>query len=70
MYLNKLQEIVRDRGAWYAAVHGSQRAGHDLAAEEQQQVRLAQQRRFVPIEVLRSQQNMSFPKISMYMTNY
>ena len=43
MYLNKLQEIVRDRGAWHAAVHGSQRAGRDLAAEEQQQeVRLAQ----------------------------
>ena len=22
MDLNKLQEIVKDRGAWYAAVHG------------------------------------------------
>ena len=35
--LSKLQEIVKGRGAWPAAVHGSQRDGRDLATEQQQQ---------------------------------
>ena len=38
MNLNKLQEIVEDRGAWYAAVHGVT-VRHDLATEQQQQIR-------------------------------
>jgi len=25
----KLQELVMDREAWHAAVHGAQRVGHD-----------------------------------------
>ena len=29
MSLSKLQEIVEDRVAWHAAVHGSQRVRHD-----------------------------------------
>ena len=29
MSLNKLQEIVKDREAWSAIVHGLQRVGHD-----------------------------------------
>ena len=33
--LSKLREIVKDREAWHAAVPGSQRAGHDLATEQQ-----------------------------------
>ena len=33
--LSKLQEIVKDREAWHAAVHGSQRVGHRLATEQQ-----------------------------------
>ena len=36
MNLSKLQETVKDREAWCTAVHGSQRAGHDLVTEQQQ----------------------------------
>ena len=35
--LSKLREIVKDREAWRAAVHGSQRVRHDLVAEQPQQ---------------------------------
>ena len=31
---SKLQEMVKDREAWHAAVQGSQRVGHDLATEQ------------------------------------
>ena len=37
MNLSKLWEIVKDRKAWCAAVHGLQRSRHDLVAEQQQQ---------------------------------
>ena len=33
MSLSKLQELVMDRGAWHAAVHGSERVGHNWATE-------------------------------------
>ena len=33
MNLSKLQEIVRDRGAWHDVVPGSQRVGCDLVTE-------------------------------------
>ena len=29
MNLSKLQELVKDREVWCAAVHGLQRVGHD-----------------------------------------
>ena len=35
MSLSKLQEIVKDRVAWHAAVHGSQRVGHYLVTKQQ-----------------------------------
>ena len=37
MSLSKLRETVKDREAWRAAVHGSQRVGPDLGTEQQQQ---------------------------------
>ena len=37
MNLSKLWEIVEERGARCAAIHGVQRVRHDLATEQQQQ---------------------------------
>ena len=34
MSMSKLSEMVKDRKAWHATVNGSQRAGHDLATEQ------------------------------------
>ena len=33
--LSKVRETVKDRAAWRAAVHASQRVGHNLATEQQ-----------------------------------
>ena len=38
MNLSKLQEIVKDRGAWSAAVHGLQGVEYDLVTEQQQKI--------------------------------
>ena len=37
MSLSKFLEMVKDREAWHAAVHGVQRVGHDIATQQQQQ---------------------------------
>ena len=34
MSLSKLQEMIKDREAWPAAVHGLQRVGHDWVTEQ------------------------------------
>ena len=37
MNLSKLQEMVKDRGAWRAEVHGAQRIRNNSVTEQQQQ---------------------------------
>ena len=39
--LGKLQEVVKDRGTWRAAVHGVTKAGHNWVTEQQQQSLMA-----------------------------
>ena len=34
--LSKLQEIVKDKEAWYTTVHAVAGVGHDLTTEQQQ----------------------------------
>ena len=34
MYLSEFQETVKDRGAWHAAIHRSQRVRHKLVTEQ------------------------------------
>ena len=36
MNLGKLQEMVTDREAWHAAIHGSQRVGNTKVTQQQQ----------------------------------
>ena len=34
--LSKLQEIVKEREAWHATIHGGRRVGHNLVTEQRQ----------------------------------
>ena len=36
--LSKLWKIMKDREAWHAVIHGSQRVSYDLASEQQQTI--------------------------------
>ena len=36
MALGKLWEVMKDREAWHAAIHGLQRVRHNLVTEQQQ----------------------------------
>ena len=38
MSLSKAWEIVKDREAWHASVHGVTRIGHHLVTEQQQKL--------------------------------
>ena len=38
MSLSELQETMKDREAWHAVIHGSQRVGHNLVAEQKQNI--------------------------------
>ena len=38
MSLKKFKKVVKDRDVWHAAVHGVERALHDLATEQQQAI--------------------------------
>ena len=40
MGLGELRDLVMDREAWHAAVHGVTRVRHDLAIEHHQQINL------------------------------
>ena len=37
MSLSKIQELVKDREAWHAAIQEVQKVGHDWVTEQQQQ---------------------------------
>ena len=38
MSVSKFQKMVKDKDAWCATVHGTQRIRHDRASEQQQQI--------------------------------
>ena len=58
MNLSKLQELVADRGAWRAAVHGSQRDGHNLETEQQENLLLRSKRQvFKLLDLLPTQRS-------------
>ena len=42
MSLSKLQEILKDKEAWSAAVHEVTRVGYDLVIEQQQTTKILQ----------------------------
>ena len=39
--VSNFREMVKDREAWHAAVHGSQRVRHNLATEQQKHIPLS-----------------------------
>ena len=56
MNLSKLQEIVEDRGAWHAAVHGVAKCHTNLATEQKHNGKnIKKQRHHFPNKGLNSQ---------------
>ena len=59
MNLGKLWEMVRDREAWHATVHGVQRSRHDWVTEQQQCLIMAESKKVLKIKILKINVGMS-----------
>ena len=51
MSLSRSREMVKDREAWHAAVHGLQRVGHDLVTEQQQNNQIIKKKKSISVSI-------------------